>query len=60
MTFDVKAELKKLREDYEWRTPQGKAQRHLTIHRKLARIILDAIEPNNTMESDHDALDDAG
>jgi hypothetical protein len=57
LTFDPKLALKKLREDYDWRGPGGKAQRHLVIPRKLARIILDAAEPNNPTAED--PIDDA-
>lgn len=57
MTFDAKLALRKLREDYDWRGPGGKAQRHLVIPRKLAKIILDAAQPDNptTEEPDDDA-----
>jgi hypothetical protein len=57
LTFDAKLALRKLREDYDWRGPGGKAQRHLVIPRKLAKIILDAAQPDNptTEEPDDDA-----
>jgi hypothetical protein len=52
LTFDAKLALKKLRADYDWRGPSGKAQRHLVISRKLARIILDAADPHNLTAED--------
>jgi len=45
MTFDPKAALAKLRADYDWRSPNGKAQRHIVIPRQLVKLVLDALDP---------------
>lgn len=46
MTFDPKTALAKLRADYDWRGPGGKAQRHIVVPRKLVKLLLDTLDPS--------------
>jgi hypothetical protein len=52
MTFNLEDSLKKLRTDYDWRSPSKKAQRHIVIPRELVRIVLEKLDPSNPVAED--------
>jgi hypothetical protein len=57
MTFKLDEALTKLRADYNWRSPHGKAQRSLVIERQLARLILMKFEPDRADPNDKEFND---
>jgi hypothetical protein len=42
---DYEETIKRLRADYDWRGPSGKAQRHLVVPRHLVKALLDVLDP---------------